>query len=211
MFNFPPPPIARTATITQPPLPRTATITQTAAPTADNNGLFSLFPASNNELVQPVQQTNFVSSQQQTNYMNWASVSTITSPPLPRTTTTTQPPAPTADNNGLFSLFPASNNELVQPVQQTNYMNWTPVSTITSPPLPRTATTTQPLALTVDNNDLFSLFPASNNELVQPVQQTNFVSSQEQTNYMNWTPVSTIASPPPTKPSSEFDLLGDFS
>ncbi len=86
------------------------------------------------------------------------------------------------------------------------------------PPLSRRSATTQPPTSTVGTGDLFSLFPTTsstssvnNNVSIQPIQQTSFVSQQQQTNYPNSKPVSSISSPPVTNLSGEFDLLGDFS
>jgi hypothetical protein len=86
------------------------------------------------------------------------------------------------------------------------------------PPLSRRSTTTQPPASTAGTGDLFSLFSTTsstssvnNNEIMQPIQQTSFVSQQQQTNYLNSKPVSSISSPPATNLLGEFDLLGDFS
>jgi hypothetical protein len=68
-----------------------------------------------------------------------------------------------------------------------------------------TPTTTAPVSN--DADDLFSMFatprPTSNantNAFIQPTQQ--------QPNFMNFTPVSPIAPPTVTSPFAQFDLLG---
>jgi len=85
------------------------------------------------------------------------------------------------------------------------------------PPLSRRPTTTQQATPNAGTSDLFSIFttapPTSavnNNVLIQPTQQTSFIS-QQQPNLLDPMPVSSITSSPAKSAFGEFDLLGDFS
>lgn len=85
------------------------------------------------------------------------------------------------------------------------------------PPLSRRSTTTQQSTPTTGTSDVFSLFttapsvsPVNNNVFIQPTQQTSFIS-QQQPNFLDSMPVSSITSSSATSSFGEFDLLGDFS
>ncbi len=85
------------------------------------------------------------------------------------------------------------------------------------PPPSRRATITQQPTSTAGTSDLFPLFTtapptsaANNNVFIQSTQPTSFVS-QQQPNFLDSMPASSIVLSTAKDSFGEFDLLGDFS